>query len=52
MAEQGAWIAAAQEWRAPQGQFSWDNIETLQFAAESGDITGLLCFDSSEVVLP
>jgi hypothetical protein len=51
MVEQGAWISATQEWRSPQGQFSWETIETLRFAAEAGDITGALRFDSIEVVL-
>jgi hypothetical protein len=52
MEEQGAWIGAAQEWHTPQGQFSWENIETLQIVAEAGDIAGILRFDSIEVALP
>jgi endoglucanase len=52
MAEHGAWINAAQKWRSPQGLFSWENIETLQFVAEAGDIAGFLRFDSIEVALP
>ncbi|MDR0656450.1 MAG: glycoside hydrolase family 5 protein [Treponema sp.] len=34
MIEQGAWIDAEQRWLEAKGLFSWDKVQTLQFAAE------------------
>ncbi|MDR2607421.1 MAG: glycoside hydrolase family 5 protein [Treponema sp.] len=34
MSEQGAWIDAEQRWLESRGLFSWNEVQTLQFAAE------------------
>jgi hypothetical protein len=34
MTEHGAWIEAEQRWVDGKGLFSWDEVQTLQFAAE------------------
>lgn len=34
MTEQGAWVNAQQKWLNPQGEFSWDNVNQLEFASE------------------
>ena len=41
MSEQGAWISLSQKWLYPKGEFSWANIERLEFAAEHKDLKGL-----------
>jgi endoglucanase len=40
MNEHGAWINAKQEWRVPEGKFSWKNVERLEFVAEDGPLQG------------
>ncbi|MDR2784266.1 MAG: hypothetical protein LBB48_10620 [Treponema sp.] len=52
MTEHGAWVNVIQEWLGPQGEFSWDHIDTLAFVAEAGAFTGEVRIDSIEVVKP
>jgi endoglucanase len=53
MREHGAWINAAQEWRAPQGKFSWKQIRQLEFVAEYGDMKDqTVWFDAIKIVVP
>jgi endoglucanase len=40
MREHGAWINAQQKWIAPEGKFSWKNVERLEFDAEDRDLKG------------
>lgn len=52
MQEQGAWINVTQEWRNPQGQFSWAKVDTLAFVAEEGNLRGItILFDSIKLEL-
>ena len=51
MKEQGAWISAAQEWRNPQGQFSWARVGSLAFVAEDNDLHGItILFDAIKIM--
>jgi hypothetical protein len=51
MREHGAWVNAQQTWIAPEGKFSWKNVERLEFVAEDGDFKGLtVWFDEIRVV--
>jgi endoglucanase len=34
MTEHGAWVNTQQKWIPPEGKFSWDNIEQLEFVSE------------------
>jgi endoglucanase len=49
MQEHGAWINATQQWVGPKGEFSWSNVSQLEFAAEHGDITNNVWFDSIKI---
>jgi len=52
MNEQGAWINATQEWRNPQGQFSWARVDNLSFVAEDSDLHGItILFDAIKLEL-
>jgi endoglucanase len=50
MKEHGAWVNATQKWYEPEGKFSWNNIESLQFAAEEMAINGAIWFDDIQIV--
>jgi endoglucanase len=53
MREQGAWVNLDQTWHNPQGEFSWQNIERLEFAAEHMDLKGKrIFFDSIKITEP
>jgi endoglucanase len=50
MKEHGAWISAKQEWRSPQGQFSWARVENLAFVAEDSELRGVtVLFDDIKI---
>ena len=50
MREQGAWINATEEWRNPEGKFSWTDIVSLSFVAEEHDLHGVtVLFDTIKV---
>jgi endoglucanase len=50
MREQGAWINASSEWRSPEGKFTWDNVVSLAFVAESHDLHGItVLFDTIKI---
>ena len=50
MLEQGAWINASQEWRNPQGKFSWANTAKLEFVAEEAAMAGInILFDTIKI---
>jgi len=50
MQEHGAWINKNQQWFNPQGKFTWDNIDRLEFASEHMDMKGCrLLFDSIKI---
>jgi len=50
MREQGAWVNSTQTWLNPRGEFKWDNINRLEFAAEHQDLTGIsIWFDSIRI---
>ena len=52
MEERGAWASATETWHPPQGQFSWDNVDRLLFAAEDHDLRGVtVIFDKIAVEL-
>lgn len=47
MREHGAWINSKQEWRGPEGKFSWAQIVSLDIVAEEHDLKGVtLLFDT------
>jgi endoglucanase len=47
MREQGAWIGLKNQWRSPEGEFSWDKVVTLAFVAESQALPGItILFDT------
>ncbi|MCL2809720.1 MAG: glycoside hydrolase family 5 protein [Treponema sp.] len=51
MVDQGAWVNLTQTWLDPRGDFKWDNINRLEFAAEHEDLTGIsIWFDSIKVI--
>ncbi len=52
MNEGGAWVSATEAWLEPRGEFSWDAIDRLEFTAEQGSISGIIRFDSVEIVKP
>jgi endoglucanase len=53
MWEHGAWVNSKQQWLNPQGEFTWDNVQQLQFAAEHGDMKDrTIWFDSIKIVAP
>ena len=53
MSEHGAWINASQEWREPQGQFSWKQVGQMEFVAEHGDMKNqTVWFDSIKITAP
>ncbi|MDR0495198.1 MAG: glycoside hydrolase family 5 protein [Treponema sp.] len=50
MQEQGAWINARQEWRNPEGKFTWSNADSLAFVAEDNDLHGItVLFDTIKI---
>jgi endoglucanase len=50
MQEHGAWINKTQQWLNPRGEFTWDNIDKLEFAAEHMDMKGCrILFDSIKI---
>ncbi|MCL1959752.1 MAG: glycoside hydrolase family 5 protein [Spirochaetes bacterium] len=50
MQEHGAWINKTRQWLNPQGKFTWDNIDRLEFAAEHIDMKGRrILFDSIKI---
>ena len=53
MREHGAWVNSSQEWREPQGKFSWKQVEQLQFVAEDNDLKDCyIWFDSIKISVP
>jgi endoglucanase len=53
MSEHGAWISAKQEWRQPQGDFSWKQISQMEFVSEYGDMKNqTVWFDSIKITVP
>ncbi|MCL2265394.1 MAG: glycoside hydrolase family 5 protein [Treponema sp.] len=40
MYEQGAWINSTQTWMNPKGEFSWRNVEKLEFSIEHEGLKG------------
>ncbi|MDR0878289.1 MAG: glycoside hydrolase family 5 protein [Treponema sp.] len=51
MTEHGAWVNATQKWLNPTGSFSWDKIESLQFAAEDFSLeTCSIWFDDIQIL--
>ena len=50
MREQGAWSHVRQEWFNPRGEFSWDQITQLGFAAETNALPGCqIWFDNIKI---
>jgi endoglucanase len=50
MQEGGAWINRKQQWLNPRGEFTWDDIERLEFASEHTDLKGYrILFDSIKI---
>ena len=50
MQEHGAWINKTQQWINPRGEFTWDNIDRLEFVAEHTEMKGLrILFDSIRI---
>ena len=53
MREQGAWVGSKQRWLNPQGKFSWEQVNRLEFAAEHNDMKGCkVWFDSIKIAEP
>jgi len=53
MKDQGAWVNSDQKWHNPRGEFSWHNVERLEFAAEHIEMKGYsILFDSIKIVEP
>jgi endoglucanase len=51
MREHGAWVNSKQQWLNPQQEFTWSNVQQLQFAAEHEALTGrTIWFDSIKIV--
>ena len=51
MNEHGAWVNAKQQWMPSRNEFSWSDIERLEFAAEHSDLTGArIWFDNIRIV--
>jgi hypothetical protein len=44
MSEHGAWVSASEKWLAPAGEFRWDQINRLEFAAEHMNMKGIRVF--------
>jgi len=50
MTEHGAWINSTQTWLTPRNEFSWKNINRLEFVAEYSDLKGRrVLFDSIRI---
>ena len=50
MSEHGAWINASQQWLTPRGEFSWKNVQLLEFVSEYEDMTGqVIWFDDIKI---
>jgi endoglucanase len=50
MQEGGAWVNKTQQWFNPRGEFTWDNVERLEFASEHMDLKGCrILFDSIKI---
>jgi len=41
MYDQGAWVNRTQQWLNPKGEFSWQNVERLEFSIEHSDLKGI-----------
>jgi endoglucanase len=53
MRDSGAWVSLTQRWLNPQGDFTWENIDRLEFAAEHMEMKGhSIFFDSIKIVEP
>ena len=53
MYEHGAWVNMEQKWLNPQNEFTWKNIEWLEFAAEHMNLKGYsIWFDSIKITEP
>ena len=51
MSEHGAWINARQQWIEPKGDFSWKQVQRLEFVSEHMDLKGLyIWFDDIKIV--
>jgi len=51
MSEHGAWVNDKQQWIQPKGEFSWSDIDRLEFVAEHFDLTSArLWFDNIRIV--
>jgi endoglucanase len=52
MREHGAWVDAKQKWLEPQGKFSWENIERLEFVSEYENMKNqTIWFDSVKITV-
>jgi len=50
MEEHGAWVSSTQKWVEPKGEFSWQDVRSLEFVAEHSDMRGLrVWFDSIRI---
>jgi endoglucanase len=50
MLEHGAWLNDKQEWRSPEGKFSWADVAMLAFVAEDNDLHGItVLFDTIRI---
>jgi endoglucanase len=49
MQEHGAWINATSRWVGPKGEFTWSNVNQLEFVAEHGNIRDNIWFDSIKI---
>jgi len=53
MYEQGAWVGMEERWLNPRNEFTWGNIERLEFAAEDMSLKGYsIWFDSIKITGP
>jgi len=50
MQEHGAWLNKTQQWLNPHGEFTWDNVGSLEFVSEYTDMNGCrILFDSIKI---
>jgi len=51
MNEHGAWVNAKQQWLEPRGDFSWQQVQKLEFASEHMEFKGLhIWFDDIKII--
>jgi len=53
MHEQGAWVGMEERWLNPRNEFTWENVDRLEFAAEHMALKGYsIWFDSIKITGP